>query len=205
MSVHQVRLSHLRQELQFRFTGTIRPEIEELIVNTIDHFYQVTGSLYDVRQSSMVYSVHLDTKGGNNFQKRDQIHLNPSNLTAWTVTHELAHSLDAAHGWQLSQQMKKHTGSGFPLKALHYAHPGWKVLWYRVGSPPPPCGIDRNFNSLEDFAETVTAFIFPEEAYRRAQDRGFPYEKWGYTHFHDTPRGQFFKQLIDRKIKTTLS
>jgi len=205
MSVHQVRLAHNPQEMQFRFTGIFRPETEELIVNTIDQFYQVTGPLYGVKQAPLSYLVHLDAKGGNNFQKRDQIHLNPSRLTAWTVTHELAHSLDAAHGWQYSQQMKKHTGSGFSLKALHYAHPGWKVLWYRVGSPPPPCGIDKNFNSLEDFAETVTAYIFPDEAYRRAQARGFPYEKWGYTHFHDTPRGQFFKQLISREIKTTLS
>jgi len=179
--------------------------VEELLRAAIDRFYEVTGELYTTSNATGVYSIHLDAKGGNNFQKRDQIHLNPSNLTTWTVTHELAHSLDAAHGWQLSQQMRTFTGSGFPLKALHYAHPGWKVLWYRAGSPPPPCGIDKNFNSLEDFAETVTAYIYPEEAYGRARARGYPYEKWGYTHFHDTPRGKFFNQLIDRQIKTTLS
>lgn len=205
MSVHQVRFANLPGEFQFKLIGAVRPEVEDLVIHTIDQFYQVTGALYGKNKSAMAYSVHLNAKGGNNFQKRDQIHLNTANLTAWTITHELAHSLDAAHGWQLSQQMKKHTGSSFLIKALHYAHPNWKFFWYRVGNPPPPCGIDKNFNSLEDFAETVTAYIFPEEAYRRAQLRGYPYEQWGYTHFHDTPRGLFFKELLDREIKTTLS
>jgi len=205
MNVQNIHLKVSTKEMQFSILGSAQPAVEELLRVAIDRFYQVTGELYITSNATGVYSIHLDAKGGNNFQKRDQIHLNPSNLTTWTVTHELAHSLDAAHGWQLSQQMKKYTGSGFPLKALHYAHPGWKVLWYRVGSPPPPCGIDKNFNSLEDFAETVTAYIYPEEAYGRARARGYPYEKWGYTHFHDTPRGKFFKQLIDQQIKTTLS
>lgn len=205
MNVQNIHLKVSTKEMQFNILGSAQPAVEELLRVAIDRFYQVTGELYTTSNATGVYSIHLDAKGGNNFQKRDQIHLNPSNLTTWTVTHELAHSLDAAHGWQLSQQMRKFTGSGFPLKALHYAHPGWKVLWYRVGSPPPPCGIDKNFNSLEDFAETVTAYIYPEEAYGRARARGYPYEKWGYTHFHDTPRGKFFNQLIDRQIKTTLS
>ena len=26
--------------------------------------------------------------------------------------------------------------------------------------------------------------------------RGYAYERWGYTHFHDTPRGKFFENLI---------
>jgi len=205
MSVQNIHLKVSTKEMQFNILGSAQPAVEELLRVAIDRFYQVTGELYTTSNATGVYSIHLDAKGGNNFQKRDQIHLNPSNLTTWTVTHELAHSLDAAHGWQLSQQMRKFTGSGFPLKTLHYAHPGWKVLWYRAGSPPPPCGVDKNFNSLEDFAETVTAYIYPEEAYGRARARGYPYEKWGYTHFHDTPRGKFFKQLIDQQIKTTLS
>jgi len=205
MNVQNIHLKVSTKEVQFTIKGSAQPVVEELLRAAIDRFYEVTGELYTTSNATGVYSIHLDAKGGNNFQKRDQIHLNPSNLTTWTVTHELAHSLDAAHGWQLSQQMRTFTGSGFPLKALHYAHPGWKVLWYRAGSPPPPCGIDKNFNSLEDFAETVTAYIYPEEAYGRARARGYPYEKWGYTHFHDTPRGKFFNQLIDQQIKTTLS
>lgn len=206
MSIHQIRLSHSPAELRFKLIGEVSPVIEKMILETIDDFYSITDLLYqNQRNAPGEYSIHLDARGGNNFQKSDQIHLNPGNLTSWTITHELAHSLDAAYGWQLSQRMREYTRSGFLCKPLHYAHPAWKLFWYRVGSPPPPCGVDKNFNSLEDFAETVTAYIFPDEAYRRAFARGYPYEKWGYTHFHDTPRGRFFKDLLDPEIKTTLS
>lgn len=199
MLVHRVHIKDSALEHQFQFIGTTCPVVEEMLVDTINHFYLITGGLYRQQETSKVYSVHLDTRGGNNFQKGDKIYLNPINLTEWTVTHELAHALDAAYGWQLSQRMKAYTGSGFLCKPLHYARPLWKSFWYRAGSPPPPCGIDKNFNSLEDFAETVTAFIFPEEAKKRAEARGYPYEKWGYTHFQDTPRGQFFKGLMEQE------
>jgi len=204
MSVHLVRLPHSVREMQFKFIGSTKPVQEEMLIAAINRFYQVTGSLYGQSNTPAVYSVYLDEKGGNNFQKQDQIHFNSRNLTEWTVTHELAHSLDSAHRWRLSGQMKKFTGSGFLSKALHLEQPGWKLFWYRVGSPPPPCGIDKNFNALEDFAETVTAFIFPEEAHRRAAERGYPYEKWGYTHFHATPRGTYFANLIRPENQTAL-
>jgi len=202
MTVHHVHLKGSTLQHQYRIEGKPQPALEGLIIRTIDHFYSVTGSLVAKLEIPKIYTVLLDPKGGNNYSRGDRLNLNTSNLTEWTITHELAHALDAAHGWQLSQQMRTRTGSGFLFKALHYAHPKWKVFWYRVGSPPPPCGVDKNFNSLEDFAETVTAYIFPDEAHRRAQARGYPYEKWGYAHFHETPRGQYFANLIrfDEKI-----
>lgn len=190
--------------MRFEFVGQAKPEQEEMLITTINRFYEVTGNLYTSSAAPAIYTVHLDTKGGNNFQKQDQIHFNPVNLTEWTVTHELAHSLDSARGWRLSKMMREHTGSGFPCKVLHLARPKWKLFWYRAGSPPPPCGIDKNFNSVEDFAETVTAYIFPEEAYRRAEARGYPYEKWGYGHFHTTPRGRFLANLIAAENQTAL-
>jgi hypothetical protein len=56
--------------------------------------------------------------------------------------------------------------------------------------------VDKNFNAIEDFAESVTAFLYPEEAAKRAAERGYPYEKWGYAHFHETPRGLFIQELF---------
>lgn len=204
MTVHLVRLPQSVREVQFQFVGSTKPAQEEMLTATINQFYAVTGSLFDGSNTPVLYTVFLDEKGGNNFQKQSRIHFNPLNLTPWTVTHELAHSLDSAHGWRLSKLMQKHTGSGFLNKPLHFARPGWKLFWYRVGSPPPPCGVDKNFNALEDFAETVTAYIFPEEAHRRAAARGYPYEKWGYGHFHTTPRGKFFSDLLTTQNNTAL-
>lgn len=143
-------------------------------------------------------SIHLENKGKNCLRDGKTICFNSSGLTAWTVTHEFAHGWDAANGWRFSKQMAKATRSGFLFPRLHLWRPPWKVFWYRVGSPPPPCGVDKHFNAIEDFAESVTAFLYPEEAARRATQRGYPYEKWGYAHYHDTPRGKFVKLLIEK-------
>jgi len=204
MSLHLVQLRHTAREMRFEFVGSTRAEQEEMLIAAINHFYKVTDRLYVNIATPALYTVHLDAKGGNNFQKQDQIHFNPLNLTEWTVTHELAHSLDSAHGWRLSKMMREHTGSGFRCKALHQVWPQWKLFWYRVGSPPPPCGIDKNFNAVEEFAETVTAFSFPEEADRRAAARGYPYEKWGYGNFHATLRGRFLAKLFEPEKQTAL-
>lgn len=204
MKAHLVHLGKSQREMQFEFVGSGQPGQQEMLIATINRFYELTGDLYKGSAFPAIYTVYLNDKGGNNFQKQDQIHLTPGNLTEWTVTHELAHSLDSAHGWRLSKMMRKQTGSGFPFKVLHFLRPDWQRFWYRVGSPPPPCGIDRNFNALEDFAETVTAYVFPEEAQRRAATRGYPYEQWGYGHFHLTPRGRFFASLIHAENQTAL-
>jgi hypothetical protein len=204
MKAHLVRMRRPQCEMQFQFIRSALPGLEEMLVSVINRFYDLTGDIYSGVAVPAVYTVHLDAKGGNNFQKQDQIHFNPHNLTEWTVTHELAHSLDSAHGWRLSRMMRERTGSGYPFKILHHLRPTWKLFWYRVGSPPPPCGIDKNFNALEDFAETVTAYIFPEEAHQRAEARGHPYEKWGYGHFHFTPRGNFIASLLNPEIQTAL-
>lgn len=173
-------------------------------MNTIDLFYEITGSLFPAR-SSKNYVIQVDRKGGNQFSHHDRISFNSVRLTEWTIVHELGHALDASFGWQLSQRMRVETGSGFPIKVFHKAFPHWKVFWYRVGSPPPPCGVNDKFNSLEDFAETVTAFIFPDKAKEKAAARGFNYEKYGYDHFHETPRGKFFQKLLDEHKKEALS
>lgn len=200
MKVHQVKYEDIDIAHQFQIDGDLTTELEERLVNTINHFYEITGSIFLTR-SYKNYVIHVDRKGGNQFAYHDRINFNSIRLTEWTIVHELGHALDASYGWQLSKRMRAETGSGFPIKILHKAFPRWKVFWYRVGSPPPPCGVNAKFNSIEDFAETVTAFIFPEKAKEKAAARGFNYEKYGYTHFHETPRGRFFQKLLDEHKK----
>jgi hypothetical protein len=126
------------------------------------------------------------------------VKLNIQGFTEWTVVHELAHAWDAENAWNLSREMKRVTGSHFPFKPIHMLFPSNKTFWYHVGSPPPPCGIDRNFNALEDFAESVTAFVYPDIAHQRAVARGYPYETYGFSTFQQTPRGVFVSQLISK-------
>jgi len=143
--------------------------------------------------------IALEPSGKNCLVKGKGICLNANGLTSWTICHELAHAWDAANGWHFSRAMRKATKSGFLWQLFHHWQPEWRLFWYRVGSPPPPCGVDKHFNAIEDFAEAVTAFLYPEEAARRACERGMPYEHWGYAHFHDTPRGKFIRKLISRQ------
>lgn len=141
-------------------------------------------------------SIRLEEIPQGGLTSKNLIRLNPANLTNWTVIHELAHAWDASQGWKLSAWFAVTTGSQINYPLIHRLFPKDKRFWYAVGSPPPPCGSDATFNRLEDFAESVTATLFPEEAKRRADQRGWGYETWGYRHFHDTPRGKLIHQLV---------
>jgi hypothetical protein len=126
------------------------------------------------------------------------VRFNPKGLTEWTIVHELAHAWDASLDWQLSKRMRKATHSYFLCRWLHKRFPEDPRFWYHVGSPPPPCGAARNFNEKEDFAEADTAYLFPEEAHRRALKRNASYEAHGFSHFHATPRGKFIAELFNK-------
>jgi hypothetical protein len=142
--------------------------------------------------------IALERSGKNCLREGKTICLNTNGLTTWTIAHELAHAWDASAGWQLSSRMRKATLSGFLCEPIHNWRSNWRLFWYRAGSPPPPCGVDQHFNAIEDFAEAVTAYLYPEEAAKRAVERGMPYEKWGYAHFKDTPRGKFMREILLR-------
>ena len=124
------------------------------------------------------------------------VRLNPKYLTEWTIIHELAHAWDAGNNWLISDILRRETHSGFRSRWLHSIYPNRKQFLYHVGSPPAPCGIDKNFTAKEDFAESLTAYLFPDEARCRASRRGYSYEFNGFIHFHDTPRGQFIHSLL---------
>ena len=149
--------------------------------------------------------VRLEQIAYGGLTSRGLVRLNPAGLTVWTVVHELGHALDWSQFSRLSFRLMCATRSYGPWPLLHTLYPLQKQYWYHVGSPSPPCGSDQNFNRLEDFAETVAAYVYPDEAHRRAAQRGYPYEEQGYTHFAQTPRGKFIAALAAaaKKAPTT--
>jgi hypothetical protein len=132
------------------------------------------------------------------------VRLRPNNLTRWTIVHELAHAWDFYTARRLSLGLKKFTRSRNAPLGLHLIFPKKKAFWYRVGSPPAPCGTDGNFNAMEDFAESVTAYVYPLEASRRATKRGMPYSDYDYKTFHETPRGVFIRSLVENNNQNAL-
>ena len=132
--------------------------------------------------------------------KAHRITLNADGFTYWTVVHELAHAWDGAHSWRLSKEMQKAMGAGFSHPVRRLLAPNNPTNWYDPGQGPPPCGVDANFNHREDFAEAVTAYVYPQMAAYRATASGWPYgdasRGYNYPDFGSTPRGQHIQALM---------
>lgn len=181
---------------QLRIKGTRQPAADEMLCSAIQKLQQ--AFVPPVVPFDWVGAVRYEFKDIKQLglTSKGLIVFNPRYITEWTVVHELAHAWDAANDWLISDIMRKETHSGFFCRWLHYKFRERKAFWYHVGSPPAPCGVDKNFDAREDFAESLTAYIFSEEAHHRASKRGFAYETNGYTNFHDTPRGKFIESLL---------
>ncbi|NOH10255.1 MAG: RHS repeat-associated core domain-containing protein [Chloroflexi bacterium] len=133
----------------------------------------------------------------------------------WTVLHEFAHAWDANYGWRLSLGLEEFTGghtdslrgSGSPLSCQDNRDPGCNKTGYVYGGVPPK-GADQNFTRKEDFAESVTAFLYPSEALAFINDpnhglAGDPRFEWVDANgnvtsdFSLTPRGIFIGTLFN--------
>jgi len=177
---------------------------------TLDELNTVLQGVLDLGQAMGGQDAFKNNLGGVTIEQKEMRHagtgdahhvtLNANGFDTWTVVHELAHAWDAANGWLLSKQMASDLGAGFDHPFLHWLNPDNPAYWYNPGQGPPPAGIDRNFNAREDFAEAVTAYVYPGEAALRAASRGWPYSDakrgYNYSSYLDTPRGQYIKALM---------
>ena len=108
----------------------------------------------------------------------------------WTVVHELAHAWDAANGWNLSEQLEHYTGgktkSGIFRKKSKYK-------WHGT----PPKGANAHFTRREDFAESITAFIYPAKAQAFISSIYGSNPDFQYTNYYHLPRAAFVAQLVN--------
>lgn len=125
-----------------------------------------------------VKKADIGTHGGEALKHRVSLSTKQK-FTAWTVVHELAHSWDANHGWRLSRELEKYTGSHTSLiqswfvKLLGKADCGLRAAEKKPGRrgrlpgcnragyfyANKPGGSDWNFNRKEDFAESVAMYV----------------------------------------------
>jgi len=143
------------------------------------------------------------------------------NFDKWTVVHEFAHAWDRNHGWTLQNQLQTYT-LGFTGGTPEFceitnsvpdfdgnALPGCNFASYFYGGVPPK-GSDSGFNKGEDFAESVTALVYPVPAQEEVQkfERGsFTYIQNGkiltgfygqylyYDNYRNMPRYNFINSL----------
>jgi hypothetical protein len=175
---------------------------------TLDELQTVLGGVKDLARAMGGPDTFLQNLGGVNIRKGsgnfgEAHNVTLSYVSPWTVVHELAHAWDGAHGWKLSRDMRAALGAGFRHPILHYFYPDDPNYWYDPGNGPPPCGVDARFNALEDFAESVTAYVYPDAAKEAANSRNDGYwsyinsdKGWNYANFLDTPRGQYILALM---------
>jgi len=134
------------------------------------------------------------------------------NFDAWTVIHELGHAWDANFHGRLSGKLEKYTGGrtepwfGYGWNMTHPEPcdprlPGCNRAGYIYGGTPPK-GSDANFNRREDFAESVAAYVFPNEAQRWVERwHDTPYQEllW-YQDYRETLRWEYVNGLINGTI-----
>ena len=117
----------------------------------------------------------------------------------WTIVHELAHAWDAKHGGSLSRGLEDYTRGRTTSTGILW----WRKTDYIPGCWPVPACVDVNFNKEEDFAESVAAFVYPQEvagrALRRSKEYRNPrcaYTYWGITSFYETKRAEYIARLL---------
>ena len=128
-----------------------------------------------------------------------------SKWNIWSVVHEIGHSIDASHGWELSRGLMKFTG-GYQLNegpfsdnpaCLDQTAPGCNSKRYFYGGVPPK-GSDYNFNRKEDFAESFAALVYPDQALKTL----LTYPSFQnnpllqYDNYLTTPRGVWMSAIV---------
>lgn len=137
-------------------------------------------------------------------------------IDAWAVVHEMAHVWDANSSWRLSKALENYTGGHTNLLEMLVRKgrgqcdeqnrlPGCNRFGYFYGDIPP-AGSDQNFNRKEDFAESVTAYVYPalvQARVDRFKDDDRYREVLYYSDYTKTPRWAFVDGLIKGTIKVT--
>ena len=135
-----------------------------------------------------------------------------TSIDQWTVVHELSHAWDANFDWALSNKLVAYTGGYVDivqskidkLKGVCKNKPwekGCNSAGYYYGGNPPK-GSDMGFNPKEDFAESVTTYIYPNEALQDIANL-MPKEYqnlYSYGDYKKELRGIFVKGLFDGTI-----
>jgi hypothetical protein len=134
---------------------------------------------------------------------------NSSNIDKWTVVHEFGHAWDRNSRWQLSAKLEQHTqGHTSWLERLMLKDrdkdkrlPGCNNTGYFYGGCPPK-GSDAGFTRKEDFAESVTASVYPVEAQSMIAHyaENTLYSSLYYADFKSTERWRYIQAVINREI-----
>jgi len=123
---------------------------------------------------------------------------------AWSVVHELGHAWDYHFYNRLSAGLEEQTGGHTdPRNELPSDcdphEPGCNDAGNFYGGIPPK-GADSGFNRLEDFAESVAAYVFPPYAQNRVRNEYYKTVYEALLYYEDysaTERYRYIESLIN--------
>ncbi|MEW6217631.1 MAG: RHS repeat-associated core domain-containing protein [Candidatus Bipolaricaulota bacterium] len=156
-------------------------ELHTLWLGVVDLAIAMRGQSAFVRNAGgiTVSQEDIGRSGGLTWPHRIKYTSSSSSFGRWTVVHELSHAWDANFGWSLSAGLEELTGGHTSLIGRNIVRhrldrcdppnfrlPGCNAAGYFYEGPPA-AGSDVNFNRFEDFAESATAYVYPEEAFGR--------------------------------------
>jgi hypothetical protein len=177
---HKLRL-HADFQIKVSETGSWQTRDLELLHASIALFAETMGGADKFKQRlGEVFIERTDTGASLGLAYKDRIKFSKnSQLSAWSVIHELAHVWDAKNQWKLSLSLEKFTGGktnlllsnvrkkmpgqwdaglqGAENKPGYYGRkPGVNAYGYFYGDKPS--GANWRFNRKEDFAESVAMY-----------------------------------------------
>lgn len=102
----------------------------------------------------------------------------------WGLIHELAHYWDWKAKKELSSELVTATGGS--------------TTWgrYNYGGVPPK-GADESFDRYEDFAESVTTFVYPGQAAAYIQAVHANNPRFHYRNYYQTPRAMYIATSVN--------
>ncbi len=126
----------------------------------------------------------------------------PDSFNHWSVVHELSHVWDYNNKWSLSDELMKKTGGHIdhriPSKKCGEQdwQPGCNDEGYFYGGIPAK-GSDVNFNKREDFAESVTAYVYFDEVNYYVKSHFLGNDTLYYKDYRTTPRWGFVNSKLN--------
>jgi len=131
------------------------------------------------------------------------VFLSGENVSEWTVVHELAHTWDGSNSGNLSRGLEEYVGADTtnlipePFKGMFGE--------YEYGTMPPAKGANDSLTRVEDFAESVAAFVYPEQARRyilRYYQNDPDFDFFNYDNYYHTLRAEYIARLFGTNINT---
>jgi len=130
------------------------------------------------------------------------VFLSGPNIDQWTVVHELAHTWDGLNWGSLSRGLEEYVGAA----TTNWIPEPFKGMFgeYEPGTPPAK-GADDLLTRVEDFSESVAAFVYPDQArqdIRRLYQNDPNFNFFNYDNYYHTLRAEYIARLLGININT---